>query len=62
MDLCPPAAPGAQVGLTDPTVQAVPLDLLDLSALDPLLSLSGKNTTSVLAMHTPVQVGWRLSD
>lgn len=42
-----PAALGGQVGLTDPAVQAVLLGLLDLSALDLLLSLSGKKTTPV---------------
>lgn len=62
VDPCPPAALGGQVGLTGPTVQAVPFDPLDLSALDPLQSLSGKNTTPVLEIHTATQVGWRFSD
>ena len=50
-----PVALGGQVGLTDLTVQAAPLDLLALSALDPLLSLSGKNTL-VLEIQTLIQV------
>lgn len=56
-DRCLPAALGGQMGLIDPAVQVVPLDLPDLSALDPLLSLSGKNTTPVLAVHAKFQVG-----
>lgn len=57
VDLCPPLTLEVQVGLCDQSVQAVPFDLLDLSALVPLLTLSGKNTTLVLVIHTTIQDG-----
>ena len=46
-DQHPPAALGGQVGRPGPVVQAAPFDLVALSALDPQLSLSGKNITYV---------------
>lgn len=54
VNLCPPSALGAQVGLTDPTVQAVPFDLVDPSVPGPLLTLSGKIPPQ-LAIHTVVK-------
>lgn len=50
--LAAPLTHEVQPGLTDRDVQAVPWGLPDLSVLVPLLTLSGENTTSVLAMHT----------
>lgn len=60
VDLAPLSVPGLQVGLTGQDVQAVPSDPLDLSVLVPLLTLSGKNTTSALAKHN--KSGWGYGD
>lgn len=54
-----PATLGGLVGLTDLAVQVVQLDLLDLSAPDPLLSLSGKDTTPVLVILVIIHVTLR---
>lgn len=55
----PPASPGGRVFPTALAVQAAQLDLLDLSAPDPLLSLSGKNTTTTLAIQAIIPVAER---
>lgn len=57
-----PAVPGGRVSPTDPAVRVVRLDLLDLSAPDPLLSLSGKNTTPVLVIPIIILVSLRQSN
>lgn len=60
VDLCAPLTPLVQVGLIDQNVQAVQFDLLGLAALVHLLTLSGKNTILVLALHN--NSVWRCSE
>lgn len=57
VDLCSLLTLEVPGALTGRTVQVVPFDLLALSALVPLLTLSGKNTMLVLAKHAAIQHG-----
>lgn len=60
VDLAPLSIPALQVGPTGQDVQVVPFDPDDLSALVPLLTLSGENTTSALAKRG--KSGWSNND
>lgn len=59
---CPLAILGGQVGLTDLVDLVVLLDLRALSGLDPLISLSSKNTTLMLETYSYLKVVWSNTD